>query len=169
MAKHIIGLILFSLIVGVSVFVAGVTNSSSSVDVAKSYRLIAKKKKKRKKKRRCRHRQSEKVTLNQISFSRNSELLSASFDETGRAFGYKDAQVVQIHFFAKDQHGSRFLKTEYLSYEGDGIESSKETPWLTRIDRGQNIYVMAEAAQNSRFTTQPDFDSSVAVPLLISD
>jgi len=167
MAKHIIGLILFSLIVGTSVFVAGVSNYSSSVDVAKSYRLISKKKKKRRRrKRRCRpHHRSVTVSVNQVSFNRNSEVLSASFDPSRYGNG-----VVKLHFFAKDSHGTRFLKTEHMPYAGEGIESFKETSWLSRIDRQQNIYVMAEVSRYPRtWSHQPDFDHGRATPLLISD
>ncbi|NNE66364.1 MAG: hypothetical protein HKN33_07335, partial [Pyrinomonadaceae bacterium] len=61
MAKHIVGLIIFTLIVGVSVIVRGVTDYTTSVSVSKNYKLYKKKKKrkKRKKRRHCRpHKRS---------------------------------------------------------------------------------------------------------------
>ena len=124
MAKHIIGLILFSLIVGVSVFVASATNTSNSVDVSKSYRLITVEKRKRKKRRHCRpHRRSLDVSAMQVVFNRDSELLSASFDPIVGKHEYGD---IQLHFFAKDNHETRFLKTERVYFGGEGIETSRK-------------------------------------------
>ncbi|MDH3492828.1 MAG: hypothetical protein OEM82_04710 [Acidobacteriota bacterium] len=166
MAKHIIGMILFSLIVGMSLFVAGVTNHSTSVDVSETYRLgHAKKKRKRKRRKRCHpHRRSFEVTLNQVTFNRNSQMLSASLAPSELEDG-----IVQLHFFAQDSYGTRFLKTEYLEFAGEGIESSKPTPWLSRIDSEQNIYVMAVVSRTGRsWSVQPEFDPYRSTRLVIA-
>ena len=171
MVKHIAGLILFSLIVGTSVFVAAVV-SGPTVNVVESpskYRLLKKKKKRKKRKRRCRpHKKKVNVSLDQAVFSRRTGLFTPSLTEAVIPYRYGN---LELHFFAKDQFGTRFLRTETMPVSRSRYGAHlKEMPWLKRIDAGQNIYVIAQANKFSRgLTFPPDFSASVATPVLITD
>lgn len=168
MTKHIAGLILFSFIVGTSVFVAAITGSERTVDVQTNYYRTFKKKKRKRKRRRCRpHRHDVESKLEAATFNRESGLLATSFSKFGHHRMSKD---VELHFFAKDRYGTRFLKTEYLGTVGSGIERFKEMNWLKRIDEGQNIYVLAKSNDAHRaWSFPPKFDASDAVLVEFDD
>ena len=167
MTKHIAGLILFSFIVGTSVFISAVTSTERVADVKVNYRVFKKKKKKKRRRHRCRpHRRDVDLTLDKAVFSRQTGLLSTSFQELAPS---GVSGIVELHFFSKDRYGTRFLKTESIGYVDLESRYSEPLDWLKRIDDSQNIYVSATINERpSRWGIPPRFDSSKAVRLSIS-
>lgn len=166
MTKHIAGLIMFSFIVGTSVFISALTIAERSVDVTVYEVSVAKKKKRKRKKRRCRrHHSRADVSLETAVFNRTEGELFASFRNSSYPASH---EAVELHFFSKDRNGVRFLKTESFGYIGRNLEQSRRMDWLTRLDENQNVYVLAKINNEpTSWSTEPRFDASEAVPLMV--
>ncbi len=165
MIKHITGLILFSFIVGFSVFVSAVTDTSVPVTLSDDYRLTKKKKKKRKHKRRhCDYRQRNvhEVTLEKAVFNESTGMFSTGILSERHRMGGD----VDLHFYANDRFGPRFLKTERFISTGYDDGYAKEMRWLKELDQDQDVFVMAVYASGWTDTTiPPEFDPSKALPV----
>jgi hypothetical protein len=167
MTRHIAGIVLFSFIIGISGFVLGAADSLTpeSVTVRKTFKVFKKRKKRKRRHRHPRYWRKSKVSVIQAVHSKKSGLLNVSM-VAFRDCGYGE---IQLHFFAKDRNGARYLQTQTIPFEGGNLKYSIEIDWLNRMDRDQNVYVMAEYVRRpSGFTIYPRFDDVNATPVLMS-
>ncbi|MEZ5347023.1 MAG: hypothetical protein R2681_15855 [Pyrinomonadaceae bacterium] len=172
MTKHIAGILLFSFIVGISAVVAGLfyvapqkTNYFSSYSDGEYC--------KRKKKRRHRHRKPRKPRLENVGPA-NFMVTDAVFDKnTGYLTTYhyvKDVQSLPerkafvYHFFVKDEAGTQYLRSERVWTGLGSPRLVSSFDWLSELDKSQNVYVMSGFSMS-----EPEFNSSLAVPVLIKD
>ncbi len=170
MTKHIVGLILFTFIVGTSAIIAGLfyeVPKANSIKVKKNYYYTYKKKKKKKRCRKYRRSSAEIVSVNlsQAIFDSSANRLTAkikyedSWDSSG---------VVNLHFFVKDKYGTRFLKTERLYASTAMDKYTKILDWMGRLDSRENLYVIPQVqSDNYDITGYPKFNQFKATPILL--
>ncbi len=179
MTKHIVGLILFSFIVGTSAFVAGLFYGTSdriaSSEIYSRFDRYAGERKKRKK-RKCpphRHPHFEKFW----GQSRDVNLVDAAYDSNSQKFnatalfsrGTPEEFNLDLHFFVKDEFGTRFIKTESLAASAWTNNYEDEFDWLTRFPQRGELYLMAQLRPLDDDTVlAPVFEASKATPLEIT-
>ena len=177
MTKHIVGLILFSLIVGVSAFVAGLfaaSTSDTTFTALERFENYAVDRKKRKKRRCGRHRHphfrsykfdSPSVTLLSAELDPGSEQFStvASFGDVPEEFN------LDLHFYVKDDYGVRFIRTETLDASSWTSNYEDTFGWLSRFPERENIFVIPEVRTlDDDFTNAPGFDVDKATQVKIT-
>lgn len=170
MTKHIAGIILFTFIIGSSAVIAGLFTEipqTNRVIVRENYKVY--KKKKKRKRNNCRHKRksystSSKVNLSQVVFDEDSNKIIArmDYDNSRKTYG-----KVNLHFFANDKYGTRFLKTERIYVSNDESVYTKKMEWIGRLSSFENLYVIPEV-RNSRTEpwVTPSFDIIKAKPVL---
>ena len=171
MTKHIVGLIIFTLIVGTSVVVASLFGASHAPKTYNCDKYNVKhkvyKKKKRKKKRRHekRHKRGHyAANMTQAIFDKGSNQLTTSLDFKNESF----EGVVDFHFFVKDEFGTQYLKKETIKASSTQSVYENSFSWLNRLESRENLYVMPIAIYSNRnLDYQPRFDVSRATPVLL--
>lgn len=172
MTKHIAGIMLFTFIVGTSATIAGLVYvAPQKVTQFSSYDNNDYCK--RKKKRRHRHRKPQKPGMEDVGPA-NFMVTDAVLDKTtGYLTTYHYVKNVEslpegkafvYHFFVKDESGTQYLKSERVWTGLGSPRLVSSFDWLSNIDRDENLYVMSGFTMNP-----PEFDSSLAVPVLIKD
>lgn len=176
MTKHIAGFIIFTFIVGSAVLFSAAIGSSVPVTVKGDYNVpftvkgddyhVTKKKKKKRKRHHCDgfRRKMDRVTLENVVFDAGNGLFSARLSD---AYS-NEAGYVDLHFYANDKFGPRFLKTERFAYTGADVIYSKELRWMKSLDAEQFVYVIAAKSNGwGDETIPPTFDESKSVPVAI--
>ncbi len=170
MTKHIIGLIIFSFIVGTSAIIAGLFsyNPVPETYTLTTYKDSYKVYKKKKRKKRCRKRRPQPKEV-------SAEISQAVFDEktnqltTEISFkNYSDSNgQLNLYFFSKDVYGTQYLKQEkiYVTEERSVYRNSFD--WLTRLEFKGNLYVIPVLQTDSDSVNWVKFDDSIAQPILI--
>lgn len=176
MTKHIIGLALFSFIVGVSAIVYALFNVPEIVPVyevinisAPQYAPV--------KRTGCKMNRASKINA--------IEIKQAVLDLQTKQFSWELAtpdidEQIALHFFSKDSSGTRYITTEYInntfSYNGI-LRYSSSYNWLNKRKSHENLYVTAqfeseltnynEPHQYHINTSQPKFDARKATAVTI--
>ena len=171
MTKHIVGIILFTFIVGTSAVVAGlfdvVTSKAKSVVVKENYRVYKKKKRKKRcrRKRRKPHRVNVEANVAQAVYDKKLNQLTTSLVFSRNL---KRSVEVDLHFFVKDEFGTQYLKKETLYASNSNNTYENSFTWFNRLESKENLYVMAKV-RNSRekWDYQPGFIPSKATPVLL--
>lgn len=185
MNKHIIGLIVFSFIVGMSAIVAAFfvrmppIPEVAPVKVSESNEYVYRgrtscKKKKRKPRPKSSDLASAKVS--QAVFDLNKKYLNTEFI-IERATDSTENINVALHFFVNDSFGAQHIATEFVTLTpnfdiGDKAMTSKLSSfnWLSNLESRENLYVMAEVVDTnySYEKLPPVFDSYEATAVLVS-
>jgi hypothetical protein len=171
MKKHILGIAVFSLIVGVSVFVYCVfafENVKTDCFPQLQNKIV------------------ESVVYNEVggggSGGERKIIKQAVLDLKTKQMNwelYEDRnkqKPVLIHFFSADKNGERFIKTVYAPTADEFVSSYD---WLDRLGKYENLYVIAEYenVDPNRYSKSsqvkpmplemPAFEINKAVPILI--
>lgn len=168
MTKHIVGLLIFTLIVGTSAVIAGLFGYASapeadSVTVSETYRVY----KKKKRKKRCRKKRPRPREV-------AATVVQATFDESGRTLttevvlGTPETADLELHFFVSDAYGTQYLKKETIVISSSETLYENSFGWLDRLESKENLYVVARPRPASRgWDYPPEFDAALAVPVLV--
>lgn len=186
MNKHIIGLIVFSFIVGMSAIIASFfvpmpqMPKIDSVRVSDSheylYRGSTSCKKKKRKPRPKDYSELAVAKVSQAVFDLNKKQLDTQF-LIERANDSTETVNVALHFFVNDNFGVQHIATEFLTLTpnfdmGDKAMLSKVSSfnWLNNLESRENLYVMAEVVNSEvRYRkTPPKFDTYEATAVLVS-
>jgi hypothetical protein len=168
MTKHIVGLIIFTLIVGTSAVIAGIFSyitTKPNVDTVTVYEDsgVYKRKKRCRKKRKPRPREI------------SATVLQATFDAAGKKLTTEifvsetDVESdLELHFFVKDAYGTQYLKKETITVSSEENLYENSFGWLNRLESKENLYIVAKVKRAySRWDYQPRFDAEKATPVLI--
>lgn len=173
MTKHIVGLILFTFIVGTTAIISGVFGSTQ---LPKKRTLINQKDnfkvyKKKKRKRRCRRKRPkprlEKIeaTVSQALFDKNTNQFITNIKFKNRSYAERD---VDLHFFVKDKHGERYIKTETIPVSTSKQQYINKFKWLRSFGSSENLYVIPTVKTlNDGWTIPPSFNVAKATPVLL--
>jgi hypothetical protein len=170
MTKHIVGLILFSFIVGTSAFVAGLFYSSSADSVSERSFMFGRYDGDCKKRKKRRHPHFARTMTGPL----DAYLTSAAFDPVSEKFsattlftrGTPEEFNLDLHFFVRDEFGTRFIKTETLSASSWTNNYEDGFAWLTRFPQKDKLYVMAEVRPlDEESVVAPPFDPGSATPV----
>ncbi len=167
MKKHIVGLMLFTFIVGASAIIFGFFNVPEILEVSapryfsKSYEKPAQ----------IGKISADSPVIRQAFFNRNTKqinldlLLNSTGDEEGRL-------PLKISFFRKSENGMRFVgseKVELISasyqYEGEKVRAAITASyiWLDNLNHYDNLYVIAEVDRKPYNSNEPSiFDARFA-------
>ncbi|MEZ5425217.1 MAG: hypothetical protein R2747_03025 [Pyrinomonadaceae bacterium] len=184
MTKHIVGIIIFSFIVGTSAVIGSLfytVPGPDSVSVTETDNYVYKKKKKRRcrrKKRRPRQELNGEATIkiqqavfNQATRKLDTRILLEREDDS------TEAVDVALHFFVSDKYSTRHLATEFISVSPQlfgatekGQRFSNSFSWLTDLQTRENLYVMPEVVgdRNSYLKNPPTFNPFEATAILLN-
>lgn len=175
MTKHIIGLLLFSLIVGTSAGVAGFFNTApervKSFTIKGDYAVY----KRRKRRRRCRRRRPRSAEAAALKISNamfNMETGILTVLPVKRYEDGKESRSVIYHFFSKDQFGARRVRSERVWIKQNSSFNSsyirKRFGWLARPISRENLYLIVESSNSLNWREAPKFDERAAVPIIVT-
>lgn len=186
MNKHIIGLIIFSFIVGMSAIIASFfvpmpqMPKIDSVSVSESndyvYRGSTSCKKKKRKPRPKDYSEMASAKVSQAVFDLNKKQLDTQFT-IERADDSTETVKVALHFFVNDRFTVQHIKTEFVTLTpnfdmGDKAMTTKISSfrWLNNLESRENLYVIAEVVTDSynHKNYAPVFDSYEATAVLLS-
>lgn len=181
MIKHIVGFVLFSFIVGTSAFVYGLFYSSPDPFVVevrdyKNWRYTASKKKKRKKRKCPPHRHPHFLDDSRVAVDGvDLRILEAAYvASTGNlrlrlAADEIPAASVDLHFYAVDEFGERFIKTETVPAASvAGATREYSFRWLRTFQQRDKLFIIAEAAsEGDEFAAPPRFSESWAAAVSV--
>lgn len=186
MNKHIIGLIIFSFIVGMSAIIAALfvpmpqMPKLDSVKVSESndyiYRGNTYCKKKKRKPRPKDYSELASAKVSQAVFDLNKKQLDTQFT-IERGDDSTETVKVALHFFVNDRFGVQHIKTEFVTLTpnfdiGDKAITTKTSSfkWLNNLESRENLYVIAEVVTDSYNYKHyaPVFDSYEATAVLLS-
>ncbi len=186
MNKHIIGLIIFSFIVGMSAIIAGFfvpmpqMPKIDSVKVSEAndyvYRGSTSCKKKKRKPQPKDYNELASAKVSQAVFDLNKKQLDTQFT-IERADDLTETVKVALHFFVNDRFGVQHIKTEFVTLTpnfdiGDKAMTIKTSSfrWLNNLESRENLYVIAEVVTDSYNYNNyaPVFDSYEATAVLLS-
>jgi hypothetical protein len=156
MKKHILGFVIFGLIIGVSVFVYGVfvvkNNKTSCVlerikDKEISEAVV----------------KNDTKILKQAVLNIKTNQLTLDFQRTSTG------QPIALHFFVKDSEMPKYNFTEYVFT--DASQYKIDLPQLSRINYHNNLYIIAEAvtteeAFGDKKSVKQFFDADKAISVL---
>lgn len=169
MAKHIVGLILFSFIVGTSAVVAGLFASAperSRSFSSSKYFSINKRKKRRRRcccRKRRRRMENVSVTITNAEYDLVGHRLATTVSFGEGAPGKAD---LDLHFYVRDEHGTRYLKTETVPASTWTQRYVNRFPWLERFGEKRDLYIIPQLKTlNNGWTTPPAFDVVRAAPV----
>lgn len=137
MKKHILGIAIFSLIIGVSVFVYGFfvynTKMKSKVSAISEYKENV----------------SEQPTISQASLNFKLKKLDIKFEHENFD------KPIRLHIYKNDAKNISYLNTFYIRNSSDLYNLTKLTDyyygWLFNESENNNYYVIAEYESNSTF------------------
>jgi len=185
MKKHIIGLALFSLIVGTTAFIYAMFNvvRVEEVPAPTYYQTYSPTKSCWKMKRELRESKFDSPKISQAVFNVKTKQLNWKLDAPAI-----DAPVV-LHFFVKDEKGARYIASEQKLSSGgrsgqvemdkraidsggrDGeVKFTSSYLSLDKLSSYENLYVIAEFFPTAKIYNknfQPKFDTERATPVLV--
>jgi len=184
MKKHLFGFALFSLIVGATAFVYAMFNvvRVDEVPAPSYYQTYSPSTSCWKMKKDLRESRLDSPKINQAVFNLKTQQLNWEL-VTPTTYS-----TIALHFFVKDENGSRYITSENintisnrgkLNYtatassengKSEIINITSSYEGLDDLDSYENLYVIAESAQASRYSDkryQPKFDAARATPVLI--
>jgi hypothetical protein len=170
MTKHIVGIILFSLIVGTSVVVAGffnvLTTDTNSVTIKENYRVYKKKKRKKRCRKKRRPREDNfQANISQAVFDKKTNQLTTSWTFQRGSNGSRD---LDLHFYVKDEFGTQYLKKETITVNADQNIYENSFDWLNRLESRNNLYIVPKISKsNDNWDYRPGINSSNSVPVLL--
>lgn len=175
MTKHIVGLVLFSFIVGTSAFVAGLVygpSESAVTEAKKSLEMSVDKRKKRKRKKRCHpHRRTNdyigSATVTGAVYDANARMLTTTFSFSR---GVPENFDLDLHFYVRDNYGTRYLTTETLS--ASSWTSNYENPfgWIDRFEQTEDLYIIPRVKTlDEGWTLPPSFNLSESVRVKVAN
>lgn len=186
MNKHIIGLIVFSFIVGMSAVIASFfipmpqMPKLDSVRVSESndyiYRGSTSCKKKKRKPRPKNQSALADSKVSQAVFDFNKKQLDTELT-IERADDATETVNIALHFFVNDQFGVQHIATEFVKVSpnfdiGDKavVRKTSSFKWLNNLESHENLYVISEAVNNydADYHQSPTFDAFEATAVLIS-
>lgn len=186
MNKHIIGLIIFSFIVGMSAFIASFfvkmpqMPSIDPVNVSESRDYIYNGTTScRKKKRKPRPKAENEMVFAKVSqavFNLNKKQLDTQFMLERNDESVETVKVA-LHFFVNDKYGVQHISTEYVTLNpnfdlGDKAITTNASSfkWLNKLESRENLYVISEVVNSStgNYNNPPAFDSYEATAVLVS-
>jgi len=164
MKKHIIGFALFSFIVGTTAFIYAMFNIVRVVEVpAPTYsQTYSSKTSGCKMKRQLRESNFGSPVIEQVVFNLKTKQFSWKL-----AAPETDLPIA-LHFFVKDDNGTRYITTEQemsSSLRDENLSFTGSYLPLDNLDSDANLYVIAEFVPTSRRYNknfQPKFDASRA-------
>jgi hypothetical protein len=156
MKKHILGILLFSLIVGSAGFIYGYFGLI--------YKSVIKSEN-------CRFRINESDTGGSGSSGYRPILRQVVLDlktkQINWEFSDKNLKTsIALHFYTVDSNGSKYLKTEYVRSTNDFTSSYL---WLDNLKSYENLYVIAVEYPNTHrsMASIPAFDLRKATSVLL--
>lgn len=182
MTRHIAGFVLFSFIVSVSSVVAFIfadipQNSVPQPEVftVKNTPIYEGKHRCDKKKYESYENSDVSVKVAQAVFNKRTGLLDTNLYIERKDFSTKSV-TVGLHFFAKNDTGTRYLATENFYFRPDFNRQNKAVQgipsrsyhWLDDLTSNENLYVIADAdfsGVNNR-KLQPEFDEAKAFSVI---
>ena len=76
--------------------------------------------------------------------------------------------MINLHFFAKDEYGVRYLRTEKISFVEGFRDYHSRFDWMGRLDSSYDLYVIPQVrSSDDGWTVAPGFDESKATPILV--
>jgi hypothetical protein len=186
MNKHIVGLIIFSFIVGISAIIASFFVQMPQIPTLDQVRVSGENpyiyrghKSCGKKKRKPRPRDYSELASAKVSqavFDLDKKQLDTEFT-IERTNDSTETVNVALHFFVNDRYGVQSIATEFITLNpnfdiGDKAVTTKISSfkWLNNLESRENLYVMPEVVTNEYNYTNypPTFDSSEATAVLLS-
>lgn len=173
MTKHIIGLIIFSFIVGTSAFVAGYFYGSPDTAVDSFYEHYSEKRKKRKKrKKRCRphrfhDRSAASATVKSAVYDAQSGRLNTTFEFSN---GTPEEFLLELQFYVLDEFGKRYIKTETVKGSSWTHNYEDSYDWIDRFEQVDKLYVKASVlTKDEGWTSPPDAYGTGLVPVTVTN
>ncbi len=182
MKKHIVGIVIFSFIVGVTAIIASFFVKMPTIPAldpvfeSTDYIYRGDRDCKRKKKRRHRKSVDQSVSLKvtQALFDARSKRLDTQFAIERSSENTETVNVV-LQFFVYDEFGVQHIANEFISlnpnFDMGDVAVSKNTSsfkWLNNLESRENLYVMARAINGSlHHNNSVDFDPSEATAVLL--
>lgn len=171
--QHIVGIIIFTLIVGTSIVIGSFfikLPEKTSVTVSDydsfTYRSERKCRKKRKKRRPT---EDVSIKMDQAVFNPNLEKLSLSISLESKS-GLENTAKVALYFFVNDKNGTRHLATEYTEvYTGSSVKEINSYNWLRNLQTHENLYIIPQVINDyDDFSAyQPKFNESKATAIVL--
>jgi hypothetical protein len=171
--QHIVGILIFTLIVGTSIVIASffikipeqtsVTVSDYDIFTFRSERKCRKKRKKR------RPKEEVSVKIDQAVFNVKTEKLSLAFSFQGKNNLEKTAKVA-LYFFVNDKNGTRHLATEYTEvYTDSSVKEINSYNWLRNLQSHENLYIIPQVIGDyDDFSAyKPNFIESKATAIVL--
>lgn len=174
MTKHIIGLIIFSFIVGTSAFVAGFFYGSPDTAVDSVYERYSEKRKKRKKKRKKRchphkfhNHGNASATVKSAVYDSNTGRLNTTFEFSE---GTPEEFLLELQFYVLDEYGKRYIKTETVNGSSWTHNYEDSFDWIERFEQVDKLYVKASVlTKDERWTSPPDAYGTGLVPVTVTN
>ncbi|HUF04201.1 MAG TPA: hypothetical protein VMM38_08495 [Aridibacter sp.] len=171
MTKHIIGLIIFSFIVGTSAFVAGFFYGSPDTAVESVYeRYSETRKKKKKRKKRCRpHRfhdhSTASATIKSAVYDTHTGRLKTTFEFSE---GTPEEFLLELQFFVLDEDGQQYIRTNTVRGSSWTLNYENSFDWILRFEQVEDLYVKAIIlSKDEGWTSPPDAYGTGLVPLVV--
>lgn len=173
MTKHIVGLILFTFIVGTAAIVSGlfgntpISKKYTVVKINDKYRVYKKKKRKKRCRKKRRHHHSPKLeaTVTQALFDNSSNKFITNLKFKNDRYFERD---VDLHFFVKDRHGERYIKTETIVASSGKQQYVNSFKWMKNFGSRENLYVIPTAKTlKDGWTIPPSFNVDKATPVIL--
>lgn len=165
MNRHIAGFILFSFIIGTTAFIYAMFSVITVREV--SALTYSPAKSCWKMKREIRESNIGSPVISQAVLDLKTKQLS------WKLAAPKTDSSIALHFFVKDEKGTRFIASELALGAGYGSNAKKFTSsylWLDKLGSYNNLYVIAEPISIFNFKNKkvnPKFDASKAAPVLL--
>lgn len=171
MTKHIVGLIIFTLIVGTSAIIAGLfgyvtTSEKTSVQTYnEDYRSYKKKRKKRCRKHRKPRPKEVSAMVSQAVFDETNKNLTT---EIAFENFFESEGEIDLHFFVQDGFGIQYLKRETIKVSSYENVYENSFGWLNRLESRENLYVVAKFKPDVESDYSMEFfDGKNATPVLV--
>ncbi len=176
MKKHVVGFILFNLIVGTSAIIAALFYEMpkiDSVDVPETPVIYT---------RSCwrmrKNLQSPQVNakITQAVFNENTDQLDMDLFLERKNHSTENVSV-SLQFFVKDGNQTRYLATETFNLTPDFDLDDKAAQsvtfsykWLDDLKSHENLYIVPQTAATENYTRlAPRFDEASAAPVTVVD
>lgn len=176
MNQNVFGVILFSFIVGIAIFISEFFIALPTPPAVYERPVYESRTS-------CRKKVDTQAIPAEISSIKvwqavlNAETGKLYTDFSVKKGNFRDESIgVALHFFVKDGRGTRYLATETVAlspefnYDGKADHSVLSSyQWLDDLQRRDNLYVVAESSipfQKSK-NLEPKFDEANAVPVLL--
>lgn len=172
MTKHVIGAIIFSLIVGTSAFIGGLfaaPNVNNNVDYSLgSYGDKCRKRRKKKRKRRRPHNfhrwHNASVSILTAEYDRSTGRLETNFSFSG----VPEEFDIELQFFVIDRYGKRYIKTETIPGSSWTLMYENRYSWIASFEQTDDLYLKASLKdRGDSWTSPPNSFGNGFVPVKI--